>query len=167
MQDDEAFREFVEAALPALLRFGHLLTGNREAAEDLVQTALMKTLRAWRGVVRKDDPLAYVKRAMVTGQYTSWRRWNARLADAAVPDLPVDDGSGERAERAAMLAALRHLPPRQRAVLVLRYYEDLSEQQIAAQLGCRPGTVKSQAARALATLNTVLSTGADDVEAVR
>ncbi len=115
MHDDAAFRKFVEGA-PPLLRFGHLLTGSREAVEDLVQTSLMKTQRAWPGVVRKDDPMACVKRATVTRQYRSWRRWNARLVDAGVPDLPIDDGTGDRAERAAMLAARRRLPPRQRAV---------------------------------------------------
>ncbi len=117
MHDDAAFRKFVEAAPLALLRFGHLLTGNPEAAEDLVQTALMKTRRAWPGVVRKDDPMACVKRAVVTGQHTSWHRWNDRVVDAAVSDLPIDTapGSGPSAPRYSV-AARRRLPPRQRAV---------------------------------------------------
>ncbi len=168
MDGDDDFGEFVASALPALLHFGHLLTGDRDAAEDLVQTALVKTLRAWRGVVRKDDPMAYVKRAMVTSRFTVWRRWGAHVSGDGVPEIAVDDGAGERAEHAAMIAALRGLPPRQRAVLVLRYYEDLPERDIAQLLGCRPGTVKSQAARGLATLRHRLAEAGDarDAKAV-
>lgn len=153
--DDTDFAAFMATALPGLLRFGHVLTGDPVRGEELVQSALVKTwLRSHR--LDLDQPAAYVRRAMVT-TYTSW--WRRTRREAPLPDgwdaaaAPDPDG----AERERTMQALRVLPPRQRAVIVLRYYEDLSEADIAAALGCSPGTVKSQASRPLRTLRTHLS----------
>lgn len=154
MADDAGFAEFMQEALPALLRFGHVLTGDPSRAEDLVQAALVNTYARW-GRHEVTQPHAYVRRAMVNG-YTSWwrRAWRESPLpqgwDVAAPDVP------DAADRDPALQALRLLPPRQRAVLVLRYYEDLSEAQIAEVLGCSPGTVKSQASKALHTLRSRL-----------
>lgn len=151
-----AFSAFVRARMSALLSYAHLLTGDRAAAEDVVQTALVRTALAWDRIERKDDPEGYVRRAVLT-TWLNTRRGLRRLEEV-VPEVPepgpapgatADD---EVAERDAMWRALSTLPPGQRAVLVLRYYEDLSEAEIAAVLGVAPGTVKSQAAKAMAHL---------------
>ena len=156
MTDDDGFAPFMASALPSLLRFGHVLTGDRHAAEELVQESLVRTCARWRRI-RHDEPHAYVRRVMVNAWTSRWRRlgrevplpegWDA----AARSEAPAWD------ERDRTLAALRLLPPRQRAVVVLRYYDDLSEKQVADVLGCSTGTVKSQASRALKTLRTVLA----------
>lgn len=153
-QPDPAFDAYVAARMSALLSYAHLLTGDPSAAEDVVQTALARTALAWRRVRDKDHPEAYVRRAIVTTQLNAWRarRWR-EMPYADVPDHAAYDESEARSDdRDAMWAALRTLPPRQRAVLVLRYYEGLSEAEIAETLGCAAGTVKSQAAKALARL---------------
>ncbi len=152
----DSFGEFVAAALPGLLRFGHVLTGDPKTAEDLVQEALARTLRRWRSV-RQDNAAAYVRRVMVNTHINRWRRWEARVQLGEVPDSVADDPSLRRSEDWDLLRrALSRLPVRQRTVLVLRYYEDLSEAAIAELMGCRPGTVKSQASRALAALRPLL-----------
>ncbi len=153
------FEEFAAAALPGLLRFGHVLTGDPLRAEELVQQALVSTWQRWKRI-QHDQPYAYVRRAMVHTHTSWWRRSRRETplpvgfdpAGASGPDL-----ASLSAERDRTFSALRLLPPRQRAVIVLRYYEDLSEADIAAVLGCSPGTVKSQASRALRTLRTHLS----------
>ena len=156
---DERFELFVRASLPELVRFGTAVAGNRHDAEDLVQAALEATGRRWRKVLAHgDDPTAYVKRAMVNASISRWRR----LRREWLTDVPVHESVPDRiADRPLaeqeMWSALGLLPPRQRAVLVLRYYEDLSEADIADVLGCRPGTVKSQASKALATLRRALA----------
>jgi RNA polymerase sigma-70 factor (sigma-E family) len=154
---EEEFNEFVVGALPRLLRFGHMLTGNPASAEDLVQTALARSWHAWR-LRRIDDPHAFVRKIMVNS-HTSWyHRLGAR--ESAFADPPEEstnvDESGRVDDRDALRRALLTLPPRQRAVIVLRYYEDLSELEIAALMGTSPGTVKSQASRALKRLNAML-----------
>jgi RNA polymerase sigma-70 factor (sigma-E family) len=155
-QARESFGEFVAAALPALLRFGHVLTGDPRTAEDLVQEALARTLRRWRSV-RQDYALAYVRRVMVNTQINRWRRWEARVQLGEVPDSVGDDPALRRSEDWDQLRrALSRLPVRQRTVLVLRYFEDLPEAEIAQLMGCQPGTVKSQAARGLAALRPLL-----------
>jgi RNA polymerase sigma-70 factor (sigma-E family) len=154
MSLDADLAEFVSGRWPALLRFGLLLTGNAADAEDLVQAALMRTAGRWRSVRNRDQPEAYVRQAMVRLNVNRWRgllsreRVTAVLPDEAAPA----DGIESLGLREAVWAALATLPPRQRAVLVLRYYEDLSEAEIARVLGCQPGTVKSQAAKALRRL---------------
>lgn len=153
------FEEFAAAALPGLLRFGHVLTGDPLRAEELVQQALVNTWQRWKRI-EHDQPYAYVRRAMVHTHTSWWRRSRRESAlptgfDAAVASGP--DLASLSAERDRTFSALRLLPPRQRAVIVLRYYEDLSEADIAAVLGCSPGTVKSQASRALRTLRSHLT----------
>jgi RNA polymerase sigma-70 factor (sigma-E family) len=143
------FDAFARSRMAHLLRFGNVLTGDPHRAADLVQDALERTALAWPRVVRHDDPEGYVRRAMVNRHISVWRRLRRERLVADAPDTPYDQPSGHDA---ALWHELRQLPPRQRAVLVLRYYEDLSEAETAAILGCSVGTVKSQAARALTRL---------------
>jgi RNA polymerase sigma-70 factor (sigma-E family) len=154
---EELFGEFVSARSRSLLGLAYLLTGNRHAGEDLVQTALVKTYLAL-GRLRSPDAIeSYVRRTMVT-TYTSWRRrrWYGETPVETVPDV-TDDGTFDATDdRLSLWPHLRLLPPRQRAVVVLRFYEDLSEAQTADLLGCSAGTVKSHAHRALHTLRAVL-----------
>ena len=155
-QARDSFGDFVAAALPGLLRFGHVLTGDPRKAEDLVQEALVRTLRRWR-TVHHDSAVAYVRRVMVNTHVNRWRRWESRVRLGGVPDRIADDPALRRSEDWDQLRrALSLLPPRQRTVLVLRYFEDLPEAEIAQLMGCQPGTVKSQAARALAALRPLL-----------
>ena len=149
------FREFVRARGPALSRTAFLLTGDHQLAEDLVQTALTRTVPHWRRVVAGGDPEAYVRQVMVNERIAWWRR---RRYDVIVPvpeaPSPVDEAD-LTTERVTLLAALARLSPRQRAVIVLRFYEDLSVEQTAHVLGCSPGTVKSTTSDALARLRTL------------
>lgn len=155
-QATDSFGEFAAAALPGLLRFGHVLTGDPRKAEDLVQEALVRTLRRWR-TVHHDSAVAYVRRVMVNTHINRWRRWESRVRLGGVPDCIADDPALRRSEDWDQLRrALSLLPARQRTVLVLRYFEDLPEAEIAQLMGCQPGTVKSQAARALAALRPLL-----------
>jgi RNA polymerase sigma-70 factor (sigma-E family) len=147
------FREYVKQRSPALLRSASLLTGDPATAEDLVQTALAKVWPRWTSI-RADNPDAYVRRVMVTTFATWWRRrWRAEVPTGVVPDLPPGSGPWEAIDsREVLRRSLAALPRRQRAVVVLRFYEDLSEAGAAEVLGCSVGTVKSQCARALAKL---------------
>jgi len=149
------FEDFAATALPGLLRFGHVLTGDPHKAEELVQQALVDTWARWRSI-KHDQPHAYVRRAMVHTHTSWWRRSRRETLLPAGFDAAAPEGH-DLAERDRTMAALARLPPRQRAVIVLRYYEDLSEAQIAEVLGCSTGTVKSQAARALKTLRAHLT----------
>lgn len=152
----EEFGDFVTEALPGLLRFGHVLTGSPHEAEDLVQEALGKTMRRWNRS-RLDDPVAYVRRVMVNTHLTRWRRWGSRVRLGDVPEVAAEDPSLQRSHDRDLLGrALASLPPRQRAVLVLRYLEDLPDADIAALLGCQQTTVRSQATRGLAALRPLL-----------
>ncbi|MER7282506.1 SigE family RNA polymerase sigma factor [Dactylosporangium sp. NPDC000244] len=160
------FDEFVHARLPALLRFAAVLAGDRELAQDVVQDALVIAHGRWSRIDGMARPELYVKK-IVTSQYLSWRRRVVRRAELwqrRGPDvLTVPDHAEHAATRAAVLARLAALPHRQRAVLVLRYYEGLGETETAEVLGCAPGTVRSAHARALAALR--LDTA--DLEAMR
>ncbi len=150
----EEFRGFVLDESAALLRAAWMLTGERTMAEDLLQTALAKTWPRWSRISREGTPAAYVRTVMVR-TFASWsgRRWRGELPSAQVPETAADDAAFTAAdERDRLLRALAELPRRQRAVVVLRYYLDLSEQQAADALGCSVGTVKTQAARGLARL---------------
>ena len=165
MVSDDEFAEFVSAALPRLLRFGLVLTGNPATAEDLVQTALARSWRAWR-LHSIDDPQAFVRKVMVNS-YASWYRLMATrevLAASVAQTTVIDDEAAYVDDREAVWRALLTLPPKQRTVIVLRYYEELSESEIAAVMGTTTGTVKSQAARALRRLAAVM-TNADLAEA--
>lgn len=151
---DEAFREFVATRGPALLRTAYALTGDHHLAEDLLQSALVKAYRAWPRV-EADAREAYVRRIVVT-THLSWRRKRANTEVPGLPERPDPVEPVSDARDSALWEALRALPPRQRAVMVLRYYEDLTEVQIAAVLGCSPGAVKTHASRAAARLRELL-----------
>ncbi|TXK35095.1 SigE family RNA polymerase sigma factor [Nonomuraea sp. C10] len=142
------FEDFVRARGPALLRYGYVLTGNPDDAADLVQEALLKLGDSWRRVRNKDNPEAYVRITMAR-QHVSW--WRRRRRERITDDVP--EGSYTDAHSTGELwKELATLPGRQRVVLVLRYYEDLSDQEIADILGISRGTVRSLAFRALNTL---------------
>jgi RNA polymerase sigma-70 factor (sigma-E family) len=163
MDADERFRAFVVAQRRSLLRTAYLLTGDHGHAEDLVQTALLKTYRHWGRVSGRGDPTAYVRRVVVT-THVSWVR---RLAGTeqvieSVPDR-ADALPPDRDEE--LLRALRTLPPRMRAVVVLRFYEDRSEAQTAQLLGCSVGTVKTQTSRAMTRLRAQLDPTSSEREA--
>jgi RNA polymerase sigma-70 factor (sigma-E family) len=147
---DASFEAFVAARSRHLLHAAHLLTGDRHRAEDLLQTALTRAYLRWD---RIDEPEGYVRRTMVNAHTDWWRTkpWREQ-ATSDLPESPVPDLSRAYDERDAVLAALATLTGRQRAVVVLRYYEGLSEAEIAAALGCSAGTVKSAASRAMAKL---------------
>ncbi|NUR08073.1 MAG: SigE family RNA polymerase sigma factor [Nocardioidaceae bacterium] len=143
------FEAFVAARSGALFGTALLLTGDRHLAEDLLRTALAKSWLAWRRIT--GDPEAYVRRVLVNTYVSMWRRrWNGETPTETLPEEGRDEAGAE--VRHDLRLALRRLPRRQRAVVVLRYVEDLSERQVAELLGCSVGTVKSQASRALAKL---------------
>ena len=152
MAERREFDRFVAARSQALLLTAYLLTGDRGRAEDLLQTALVKSWLAWGRIDGPPEP--YVRRVLVT-TYTTWwrRRWRGEHPTAHLPERPVAAVEPVE-ERDALWRALRDLPRQQRAVVVLRYYEDLTEAETAAALGISKGSVKSHAARALAALRS-------------
>lgn len=150
----QAFDTFARSRMRELLRFAHALSGHPDTAADLVQDALERTLAAWPRVLRKDDPEGYVRRIIVN-RYVS--RWRSVRRERLVADVPEAGYEPAEPHDAQLWAELARLAPRQRATLVLRFYEDLSEAQTAAVLGCSVGTVKSQSAKALARLRGQLA----------
>jgi RNA polymerase sigma-70 factor (sigma-E family) len=155
---DREFVAFVEEASAGLRRTAFLVSGDRHRADDVVQDALYKLYLAWPKVRRAGNPFAYARRVVVNAAYDGGRRpWRREVAIGDVPDqVQPGDFTAGHAERDEVLEALRSLPPRQRACVVLRYYEDLSVEQTAELLGCTEGTVKSQAARGLVTLRQAI-----------
>jgi RNA polymerase sigma-70 factor (sigma-E family) len=153
-QGREAFRAYVAARSPALLRTAYLLTGSRADAEDLLQTALAKTYLAWDRIRDREALDGYVRRVMVNTQTSWWRRRKVdEYASDELPERTSDrDATEDLALHDALWTALGALPKRQRAMVVLRYYEDLSEAETAQILGVSVGTVKSATSRALAKL---------------
>jgi RNA polymerase sigma-70 factor (sigma-E family) len=153
---EDQFKEFVRARWSHLVRTAYLLTGDVHLAEDLTQTALAKAYRSWRRISRADHPEAYVRRMLVSCNSDRFRK--RRVTEALTDTPPETAGPDEPVswveERSALLAALAQLPAKQRAVVVLRYWEDLSEAEVAEVLGCSTGTVKSQASKGLAKLRT-------------
>lgn len=150
---DEEFREFVAARSGVLLRTAYLLAGDWATAEDLLQTALTKTYLAWKRLGQIEAVEPYTRRVLVNTATSWWRRrWHGEKPTEVLPERPGPDRHEEAVERDVMWQHVRALPARQRAVLVLRFYEDLSEAQTADLLDISVGTVKSQTARALATL---------------
>ena len=152
--DASGFAAFVEARERALQRTAWLLTGDRAAAQDLVQAALARTWPRWERIRRRDDPEVYVRRVMVN-TWSTWgrRRWHREQAVELVPESAAPgDMAAEVAVRVAVRSALGRLTDRQRAVVVLRMFDDLSEVQVAQVLGCAVGTVKSTMSQALAKL---------------
>ncbi len=157
------FEEYAASAWPSLYRYAYLLTGNHADAEDVAQQTLMKAYRSWSRVEKSDSPAAYLRRTL-TNTYLSHRRPKARqleLLTDAPPETGDVTGTGPE-DRLAMWPCVKSLPPRQRAVIVLRYYEDLSEQEIADVLDCSRGNVKSTAHHALKSLRTALAAGGAD-----
>lgn len=159
---DQEFAAYVAARQRSLLRTAWLLTGDWPAAEDLVQSALVKAWRRWDRVTAAEQPDAYVRRVVVT-TYLSWRKrkWTGEVPTEVLPEAVAVDGFHAADLRDALSRLLPELPPGQRAVLVLRHYEDLTEVETARLLGCTVGTVKSQNARALARLRAAMSTMED------
>ena len=160
------YDEFYAALWPRLVRTAYAVCGDLGVAEDAVQTAFAKAYRSWRRISRLESPEAYVRRMAVNEVLSNRRRAAVRheVSTSAPPDRAATGSLDAAPGHDEMWRAVSALPARQRAVLVLRYYEDLSEQQIADALGCRPGTVKSQASAALATLRARLGdpTGAGE-----
>jgi RNA polymerase sigma-70 factor (sigma-E family) len=155
------FADFVAGSAESLLRTAHLITWDAGEAEDLVQECLLKLSRRWARVRRMDQPLAYARRVLINlavdgGEKRSRRRSELDVDEAAL-ERPARDVLAALDTREELLDALAALTPRQRAVLVLRYFNDLTETEAAAVLGCSPGTVKSSASRGLARLREVLS----------
>lgn len=147
--DRESFTEFVAVKRASLVRSAYLLCGDADEAEDLVQGALVKAVGVWRRIA--DNPEPYLRRVVVNDHISRWRRHRGReQAVASVPDRAA--AAPDRDLSLALDSALGSLAPRQRAVLVLRYYEDLTERETAQLLGVSVGTVKSQARDALARL---------------
>ena len=166
MADRAGFEEFVAARSPRLLRVCYLLTRDWASAEDLLQTSLAKAWFAWDRVA--EEPEAYV-RAVIANTFASWwrRRWRGEVPTANLPDLShrlrvaAPDPMRDVDDRDELWAALGRLPRRQRAVVVLRFFADLTERHTADALGISVGTVKSQTSRALATLRIDPVLGAD------
>jgi RNA polymerase sigma-70 factor (sigma-E family) len=154
------YEEFADSRLSALLRYATMLTGDPHTAQDLVQDTMVRVQLNWRRVARSDSPDGYVRR-MLTNQFIDLRRgsWLKRVLLRAEPEpvraVPTDHAD-ETAERDRVWSMLAGLPRQQRAALVLRYYEDLPDAEIAEALGCAVGTVRSSISRALATLRTEL-----------
>lgn len=156
---DDEYAAFVHAAWPRLYRTAYLLLGDHGLAEDLVQTALAKTYASWRNVRCLDAAGGYA-RTVLLNTATSWFRRPSWRRELASEELPASSYDADLADRPAVLDALRTLAPRQRAVIVLRFYEDLSVADTATTLGCSTGTVKSQTSDALARLRAVLGDSA-------
>jgi RNA polymerase sigma-70 factor (sigma-E family) len=169
------FEELVGTARPTLLRAAHSVTGRHEDAEDAVQSSLLKAMRAWQRVAGQERwrQQAYVRQIVVNTCRSGWRKWGSRVAIGDVPEVGHAPETDNVDDRELLRQALARLPERQREVLLLRYYEDLTEAEIAKRLGCAPGTVKSSAARALRSLRDMLpdyaamrmhATGISDVD---
>lgn len=169
MEDEEEFSAFVRSHSGQLQRMAWLLTGDWSTAQDLVQSSLTKTWQRWRSIRRSDAPEAYVRRVMVR-TFLGWqrRRWIGEVPLGWLPENAESaDMTAGVAEHEAVVAALRRLPRQQRAVIVLRYFADLSEQATADALRCSVGTVKSHASRALTTLRSNAALRAAIVEGSR
>jgi RNA polymerase sigma-70 factor (sigma-E family) len=152
------FEELAESARPALVRVAQAVTGRREDAEDAVQASLLKAMGAWPRVAGQERwrQQAYVRQIVVNTCRSSWRKWGSRVSVGDLPELVQVPKTDDVDDRELVRQALARLPSRQREVLLLRYYQDLSEAEIAKRLGCAPGTVKSSAARALRALRDML-----------
>jgi RNA polymerase sigma-70 factor (sigma-E family) len=155
---DERFAAFVRGRCERHLRLAVLLTGDWHAAEDLVQASLVKLYQAWPRLETDADPDAYLRRIVVNTHRSWWRaRWRRERPVAALPDgAGAEDMADTNVTGMLVRQALARLPRQQRAVLVLRYFEDLPEAEIASLLGCSPGSVKAHAHRGLRTLRELL-----------
>ncbi|MEV0562154.1 SigE family RNA polymerase sigma factor [Dactylosporangium sp. NPDC050588] len=151
------FEEFVASRLAALLRYATVVTWNPHLAEDVVQEVLVRAQPRWGRISRVEAPERYVQR-MVVNEFLSWRRRAAarllHLGDGI--DVPEPDHAEQHADRDAMMRLIGGLPPRQRAVIALRFYEDMSVEEIADVLSCRTSTVRTHLSRAMDTLRAAL-----------
>ncbi|GAA1968590.1 SigE family RNA polymerase sigma factor [Catenulispora subtropica] len=154
---EPGFAEFVASRAAALFRTAVLIVGDRHAAEDLVQSALERTYRHWGRVSAMETPEPYVRRILANLAVDHFRAVNRRPVRLLDHDGVAPDHSPDVDEHDAVIRVLRELPPRMRAVLVLRYFDDLTEAQVAEVLGIAVGTVKSQAARGLAKLREAMA----------
>jgi RNA polymerase sigma-70 factor (sigma-E family) len=170
---DTEYEAFVSANWDRYLRLAYLLTGSEHAAEELVQDCLVKLYARWRRVSRLGDPNAYVRRMLANGNVSRWRRSRRERLVDALPETGNTAASSpygrqrgtcpdEWDQAVELRKALMRLPVGQRAVAVLRHFEDLSEKQVAEVLGCSVGTVKSQNSKALAALRRYLGTHLDE-----
>jgi RNA polymerase sigma-70 factor (sigma-E family) len=170
VREDPEFEAFVRARSAVLLRTAYLLTGDPGHAEDLLQTVLLRTVRHWRSA--RNAPEAYVRQALVNLCRDNWRRASARpqelplVLPAAEVISPVSGPAERVGQRSELIAALAQLPSAQRAVIVLRFVDDLSVAQTAALLGLSDGTVKSYTSRAIATMRAALIDHNHDVTEV-
>jgi RNA polymerase sigma-70 factor (sigma-E family) len=155
------FTAYVEGAWPRLFRTAYALTGDVASADDLLQATLVKVYVHWRKVLRADSPDAYVRRIMVNQAASTWRSRGRRPEVLSPEPRPEAEGGatfdGDLADQDAVWRVVHALPPRQRAVVVLRFYEDLSEREISDVLGIAPGTVKSLASAAMTKLRERLA----------
>jgi RNA polymerase sigma-70 factor (sigma-E family) len=152
------FEQFAATRLDAVVRFATVLTNDRGLAEDVVQEVLIRAHARWAQIESLDQPEAYVRR-MIVNEFYSWRRKWARIAPRPAEELdgPTDDHAATVADRRTLLAEVAKLPRKQRAVLVLRYYEGLPDAEIATTLGCSETTVRGYAFRALKALRVELA----------
>lgn len=155
---DQDFAEFVGARWASLYRLAYLLAASPAGAEDLLQTTLEKAYTSWGRISAMEYPEAYVRRMITTTLVSSRRRaWNRERPTERLPETGADSGEVGALDRSLLWPLVCALPERQRAVIVLRYYEDMSEAQIAQTMGCAPGTVKSQCSAAMAALRRALA----------
>jgi RNA polymerase sigma-70 factor (sigma-E family) len=156
LDSEESFAQYARGRSAALTRIAYLLTGDAHLAEDLVQETLLSVVGRWRRIVAGGDPDAYVRRALYHKHISFWRRRRRRPDLVHEPaDRPIPDPAARIADGLTLRLALARLAPGQRAVLVLRFYEDRTEEEVAELLGCRVGTVKSQTRDALARLRRI------------
>lgn len=155
---EEEYGEFVSTRAASLHRTAYLLCGDWQLADDLVQETLVHAFRHWGRVQRADNRNAYVNRILINEFRRRWQRYSGLTvrADTDRPEFAVPDVSDEVASRADLLRALVRLPARQRATVVLRYFEGMSERETAAVMRCTEGTVKSQCSRAISSLGSTL-----------
>jgi RNA polymerase sigma-70 factor (sigma-E family) len=152
---DDEFARFAEAAFPRLRRTAFLLCGDWHTAEDLAQITLANVFASWHRIARHDEVSGYATKTLLNAYLTdSRRKWHGEVPARDLPERPTDQPGPEL--RLTLIGALETLPPKARAVIILRYWVDLSVGQTAAVLGCSEGTVKSQCARALERLRSLL-----------
>lgn len=166
-RDREDFRNFVQARSGALFRTALLLTGDRLEAEELLQDSLARACLAWPRIRARASAEAYVRRTMVNTRFGLWRRRSREIASGRLPETPTRDYASDVVDRQAVLDGLRALPRQQRAAVVLRYYEQLTEAETADALGISTGAVKSAASRGLARLRRELDDNPDPVSSLR
>ena len=164
-QYEEEFEAFVAGSARSLLRTGYLMTGDLEGAEDLVQESFAKVAQRWQKVRRMQAPTAYARRILINLARDDRRRATRRpLLLEASPEGPIDDTATTLARSDELMRGLARLSPRQRATVVLRFYEDMTEAEVAEALSCSVGTVKTQTSRALNHLRGFLDEQADGVK---